>query len=352
MPAPIRVPRAGRKRVKVIKLPKFVEANAGEILKIWKAANTWKQAEKDGDAKVNDRVVQVALRWLAAPLKIIPEPDIGHRGRRSEEYFTVWAHTREGRKRIKSWTRLFPCLKYKRNFPKLQIQRFLRELLTTGTNLNRRIKTGSRLGLETKEMMAIALLRSRTRRLSQEQLKVSDEIEIIVQEEDRSFDDDFPVVGHNENGCPIYHLALGRENSILSKRLYTLGRVGYYDIKPAKKERKEVEEYALRMVDLPDELKLKIVNSLFKLETDIQVILRRSGQGSAPPFKYNFLVWGPEDDPEGAPPLARSETEAGPIKNIFALAEVNKKFRGLVLQVFYGEKRFWSVSSHRRGNKS
>ncbi|KAH7073383.1 hypothetical protein FB567DRAFT_633217 [Paraphoma chrysanthemicola] len=329
MTATIRVPGTRRRRVRMFKLPRFVETNAGEILNIWKAENAWNQAERDGDAKANDRVVQVALRWLAAPPKIIPEPDIGHHGRKSEKYFNVWAQTREGRKRIQSWTRVFPGLNYERNFPRFQIQRFLRELLTTGTILNKRIRTGRRGITKLFNRAGDAEFAS----------EISDEIEMILQEEDCSFDNDFPVVGHNEMGEPIYHFVPGRENSILSKRLYTLGRVGYYDIKPSKKKREEAKKCASSLGDLPDELKVMIVRSLFKLDADIQVILRRPGQ-AAPPFKYNFFLWGLGDALDGAPPPTRSGTEVGQIKNMFALAGVNREFRGLVMQVLYGENKF------------
>jgi hypothetical protein len=49
-----------------------------------------------------------------------------------------------GEEQITTWEIVFPGLKYKRTFSKFEIRRFLRELFTTGTRLNR--TTASRAG--------------------------------------------------------------------------------------------------------------------------------------------------------------------------------------------------------------
>tara|TARA_R110002003_G_scaffold186_10_gene14588 strand:- start:4976 stop:5971 length:996 start_codon:yes stop_codon:yes gene_type:complete len=289
------------------------------------------------------------------PLKSIPVPDLAIPARASEDYFTIWAQTEHGRERIESWNGTLPGLRYKRTFSRFEIQRFLRELLTTGTRLNRRVMNGQWWGFEVKEMMAIALLRSPSRRLRKRPLRmevnnlfnrvkikefikvVSGEISAILKEEVVNFDNNFPIVGNTSSGRPIFHLAPGHENYILKERLYDLGAVGYFDVEPG---RTSNAPGMSALLSLPKELQVMIIKYLFKLGTDIHVILDRTSQTSAPPFRYNFFVFAPEDDVDGPPPRTRSSSEPGPIKNLFALAKTNAELRGLALEVFYGQNKF------------
>jgi hypothetical protein len=200
---------------------------------------------------------------------------------------------------------------------------------------------------EVVEMITVALLTSRTRRLTEEGIQkrverffrkgkdrtwatsVHDDIENTLLREDMNFDVDFPVLSHASGGEPIYSLKPGHENSTL-KRFYNLGRVGYFDIPVT----------GTSFQSLPHEMRVMIMRRLFILNAEIHVQLDSSGPQTQPPFNYKFAVFGPEDDksPGGLPQFQHNRI--GPIERLFALAVTDWENRGMALQIFYAENKF------------
>ncbi|KAF2031298.1 hypothetical protein EK21DRAFT_111122 [Setomelanomma holmii] len=330
-------------------LTHFVGTSAVEIV------NAWREVDRGRDPRDGSVVIQRAVEWLQVAPRTIAIPDLTNTKRSSEAYFIVWAQTAKGRAEIESWNRMLPGLTYKRTFSRFETQRFVRELLTKGTKLNKRVRCEQSWDFEVIEMMALVMLRSPTRTFSKEMLRreifqlfkrmktgdfvqqVASAMDSIFHNEDVRFDISFLVVKHTSMGWPIYHLGPGQENTILEARLYD-HVIEKLDV-PYKPANSTIHKEC-PLSFLPNELKVRILCKLFRLGTDIHVILEPTRQVLRPPFKYNFVVFGPEDDPSSALPDTRCSRQPGPIENFFAITEANAELRALALQVFYNENKF------------
>lgn len=279
----------------------------------------------------------------------LQQPTIVLKNRSSEAYFVLWSLTKAGRAKMWYWTSFFPGLRYKRSFTKFEVQRFIRELLTMGTRLNRVDVHGLKDYFTTTEMLAFVFLISRTRIRSMrgaiEQVqclfgantrtkakKVEEEIAAKLEHEELHFDNDFVNVANTEQGSPIFFMAMGHENKILKENWYNLGQVGYFEI-----DSSNVENQHHTLLSMPPEIKLNILQYLFKLKPKIHVFL--DPDTPDPPHGFRFWVWGPNDYEHDSPPI-RHSGEVGPFDGLFSLALVNREMWALVRQVFYQDNIF------------
>ncbi|KAF1913698.1 hypothetical protein BDU57DRAFT_541087 [Ampelomyces quisqualis] len=338
--------RGALARLSAAELANFAKTAAEQVVQVWKDQAAGRAVD------MNDEVVQLALDWLRAAPKKIPDPDSKSPKRQSEAYFVLWAHTLDGLWNVQYWNGVFSGLAYKRQFHDYEIQTFLRGLLTIGTKLNLTVMQGRWEAFSERELVTLAFLTAPDCRWNAEQAKqaVQDLSKLVVRDSLRGyvrnyfdrellkFDNDFELVDYSTGSIrkEIFYLAPGVENKILKQKWYNLPPVGCSDT-PASASN-NLGTYSAFSA-LPCELRVKICRYLFKFNTKVEIQCAPydiTETNVDPPKWYGFFVMTPETlftafGLEEEQEYIRWDD----LSKFFALAATNWVNRQVALKVFF-----------------
>lgn len=303
--------------------------------------------------------------------------------RSTEAYWILWAHTKSGGETIKRWKDELPGLGVTREpkssrdtqaqldrkskhvhkrdsgFGQYEVQRFLRQLLTSGTKLNRGMKPPWD-GFSAEDLIALALLKSPNRTLTESNIVrqvnkvfkrhgVQDmpplmrkHIKSALKREETSFDNEFVLVGHVRKWGwlrPMFRLPAGHENKILMKKWHKVSPVTYLDNSTPDCEDERILD------DLPIEIQLMVVRYLVKFDTKIHIVIK-TGPTAPANMAYDFVIARPshliKTDSTGVDgPYGPHRDKVWSVDaSVLALASTSKYWRELVQSVFFRENRF------------